>query len=164
MLTVTRWSPDTCACVIEYEWDTETTEDNRIHKFHRVEKCSEHSGVVEDNHVFLHVLKENRSAMAAFAALHRIPRLVRQVTMADGSPGLELKPGIASVRTFSGKDHQRRVRHKINGVTLTPAEKLQVAQHMKDHLTAVLHKDLSAEDQAIMQTLADPASPPIDLI
>lgn len=31
MINITRWSPDTCDCVLEYEWDTEQPEDQRTH-------------------------------------------------------------------------------------------------------------------------------------
>src|SRR5438128_1805862 len=34
MINVTRWRPDTCDCVIEYSWDSESNEDERVHTYH----------------------------------------------------------------------------------------------------------------------------------
>lgn len=43
MLKVTRWSPDTCECVLEYEWDTALEGSARVHSFKKVVKlCPEH--------------------------------------------------------------------------------------------------------------------------
>lgn len=43
-ITTTRWSPDTCACVVEYSWDTSTSEDQRVHTPHAViQRCARHA-------------------------------------------------------------------------------------------------------------------------
>lgn len=43
MINITRWSPDTCGCVLEYEWDTELPEDQRVHTPRPpVKVCDEH--------------------------------------------------------------------------------------------------------------------------
>lgn len=40
---VTRWSPDTCDCILEYEWDEALEDSDRVHTFKKVVKlCSEH--------------------------------------------------------------------------------------------------------------------------
>lgn len=39
MLKTTTWRPSTCGCVLEYEWDTELSEDKRTHKFVKVQHC-----------------------------------------------------------------------------------------------------------------------------
>jgi len=59
VMKVTRWSPDTCECVIEYEWDDETEENKRVHKpvrivhdcgVHGLKTLKEHhDAVVEEN-------------------------------------------------------------------------------------------------------------------
>jgi len=33
MIKTTRWRPDTCDCVIEYEWDTDVASEDRVHTF-----------------------------------------------------------------------------------------------------------------------------------
>jgi hypothetical protein len=44
MIKVTRWTPDTCdGCVLEYSWDTDASEDQRVHTPHTVvSKCDVH--------------------------------------------------------------------------------------------------------------------------
>lgn len=69
MKNITRWSPDTCECVIEYEWDTEESEDTRIHSPKKIVKaCSVHAG---NNVHLLHakVSVENTGKNQAFAKL-----------------------------------------------------------------------------------------------
>jgi len=40
---ITRWSPDTCQCVLEYTWDSDTPAETRTHTFHRVVRsCPAH--------------------------------------------------------------------------------------------------------------------------
>jgi len=46
MKKITTWSPDTCDCVINYEWDDTTPEDTRTHTVSSVvKKCSFHEGL-----------------------------------------------------------------------------------------------------------------------
>lgn len=60
VINVTRWYPDTCSCVIEYEWDSEQNEDERVHKFKSiVGVCPDHTSLSGDG-LFQSVLKENR--------------------------------------------------------------------------------------------------------
>jgi len=41
---VTKWSPDTCGCVIHFAWDDTTDETSRVHTFETAEmKCEEHA-------------------------------------------------------------------------------------------------------------------------
>ncbi len=42
MIRTTRWSPATCACVIEYTWDDAVSEDKRTHTVSNVlNRCAE---------------------------------------------------------------------------------------------------------------------------
>ena len=42
MLRVTRWSPDTCGCVYEYEWDDSVPQEQRTHTLKKAIKLCEH--------------------------------------------------------------------------------------------------------------------------
>lgn len=43
MIHTTRWSPDTCGCVLDYTWDDEVPSDRRVHAFgEAVRTCVEH--------------------------------------------------------------------------------------------------------------------------
>jgi len=61
MKQVTRWSPDTCACVFEYEWDDALEGSDRIHSFKRVVKlCPEHERLgFQGKAAFDKVMEEN---------------------------------------------------------------------------------------------------------
>lgn len=40
---VTKWSPDTCSCVLHFAWDDETSQEERVHTFEAYEaKCVRH--------------------------------------------------------------------------------------------------------------------------
>ena len=59
MKQVTRWSPDTCSCVLEYEWDDEDDLDTRVHTFKRaVELCPAHEAEPHQN-AYNDVVSEN---------------------------------------------------------------------------------------------------------
>lgn len=58
-MTVTRWSPDTCPCVIEYEWNPALPSDQRVHTwFATIVACPAHPEI-EAAHLAA-VLEENQ--------------------------------------------------------------------------------------------------------
>ena len=72
MLKVTRWSPDTCRCVLEYEWDDAEDENTRENTLKAViQKCSYHSFAADED-VYREVLLENSIKNIAFAEAERI--------------------------------------------------------------------------------------------
>ncbi len=43
MKNTTRWSPDTCDCILEYEWDSELPQEERVHiPLPPVKVCDDH--------------------------------------------------------------------------------------------------------------------------
>ena len=45
MIRRTRWSPDTCGCIIEFEWDDTVSADARVHTpAALVQQCALHAG------------------------------------------------------------------------------------------------------------------------
>jgi hypothetical protein len=61
MKHTTRWRPDTCACVLEFEWDDEDSEEIRAHNAIKVERCGAHPHEGEPNqNVFETVHRENQ--------------------------------------------------------------------------------------------------------
>ena len=64
MLKVTRWSPDTCGCILEYEWDDTKNESERTHTLKNIiKKCPAHH---DEPIVFNTVLDENKRKNTAF--------------------------------------------------------------------------------------------------
>ncbi len=51
-VNITRWSPDTCGCILEYSWDSSVPVENRVHSPEKiVEACPDHQGHnIEDHH------------------------------------------------------------------------------------------------------------------
>jgi len=115
----TRWSPDTCSCVIEYTWDDTLTEDQRVHTLKTISKCSNHSALNDDT-AYSSVLEEN-------------PRknIAHQLVMDNGPTSLsdlingtrQLKPTISLQYTFSGIAPNRLLTITYNGAGLTSQQK-----------------------------------------
>lgn len=59
-ICTTTWQPDTCGCIVEYTWDRETDETNRVHTFKgHSKRCSDHEHLW-DQDVYDCVLEENQ--------------------------------------------------------------------------------------------------------
>lgn len=49
MINTTRWRPDTCECELLYSWDSDVSEEKRVHSFDKAEKkCEAHADVPDD--------------------------------------------------------------------------------------------------------------------
>lgn len=94
MIHTTRWSPDTCGCVIEYEWDDTLPDEARVHTDKSIVKCQYHSGL-DDVSAHAKVKKENTSKNIAHGHILDIsPELTQDVTDKDGNIHKEFKSGI----------------------------------------------------------------------
>ena len=59
VITTTRWSPDTCGCELEYQWETNENENTRADNFAKiVQMCNAHTGIVPPNTTNLAQLKK----------------------------------------------------------------------------------------------------------
>ena len=105
MLRVTRWSPDTCGCVLEFEWDDTQPESSRTHTYARtVATCPAHSGQVGPT-LLASVKDENT-------------RKNRVVTVTKA-----LLPATTEDNYLWWFDASRVLNVTLAGVTLTPAQK-----------------------------------------
>lgn len=60
MVKTTKWRPDTCSCVITYDWDDTLPEDERVHTLNTIQKCKHHDSL-DDASAYDQVLNgENR--------------------------------------------------------------------------------------------------------
>ena len=60
MIKVTTWRPDTCDCVLSYEWDDTVPQEQRVHIIKRIDSaCADHQGEIDKKVHFEKVLKEN---------------------------------------------------------------------------------------------------------
>lgn len=71
MLKVTRWSPDTCGCILEYEWDEALEGSDRVHTFKKVVKlCPEHKRLgFQGAATYDQVLSENQGKNRAWGLI-----------------------------------------------------------------------------------------------
>lgn len=80
MIKTTRWGPDTCGCVVDYEWSTETPPETREHRLTSVVRaCPEHPGLTG---AFLYsaIVGENRRKNTTQGIAQAInPNLTSQV-------------------------------------------------------------------------------------
>lgn len=61
---LTRWRPDTCGCVIEYEWDSDDAEETRVHTPVKIDACPDHPATGDLEADFAAILAHNRAATA----------------------------------------------------------------------------------------------------
>lgn len=122
-MNVTRWSPDTCECVLEYDWDPAAGEDDRVHTHHAsVRTCPAHDGIGGPEHLNV-VLRENQSKNRVEAhALELIPRL--RVPTDDGA-GYRRNPFVDFRWTFTRTGANRALTVELvgDGFALSAAEK-----------------------------------------
>ena len=95
MIKKTQWSPDTCDCEIEYEWDTDVPAETRVHTAARMIKvCPEHEGTYDPGDdvktkagkIFTHMLENNHRKNKLLAkAAELYPEIMETVTEGDGS-------------------------------------------------------------------------------
>lgn len=72
MLRTTRWNPDTCGCVLEYEWDDAQDENERVHNFkNAVQLCEHHKALIADK-AYDEVLSENTRKNIVFGEVQKI--------------------------------------------------------------------------------------------
>lgn len=71
MLKVTRWSPDTCGCVLEYDWDDTKEGADRVHTFKKVIKlCPEHESLgFQGKAAYNQVMSENQGKNRAWGLI-----------------------------------------------------------------------------------------------
>lgn len=75
----TLWSPDTCACQIEFEWDDSVPQELRTHTVATIVKaCSIHTSQPNKESHYQEVLDENQSKNKA------IGLLVKSIAKLDG--------------------------------------------------------------------------------
>ncbi|MBA7697332.1 hypothetical protein ES703_105997 [subsurface metagenome] len=72
MLQVTRWSPDTCGCILEYEWDDTLEASARTHSFKKAVKLCEHHKALLGAKAFDQVMSENTRKNTVLGEIQKI--------------------------------------------------------------------------------------------
>ena len=72
MKQVTCWSPDTCSCILEYEWDDALEGDARTHSFKKAIQLCEHHKALAAGNAYNAVLSENTRKNQAFGLAKKV--------------------------------------------------------------------------------------------
>lgn len=66
MIKTTRWYPDTCGCILEYQWDTDESVETRKHTFTKISNnCECHIGLTPQD-IYTQVTSENQMKNKAY--------------------------------------------------------------------------------------------------
>lgn len=118
----TQWASANCPCIIEYEWDDTTTEDNRIHTPVQSIKCSIHSGLPSHQQVYDSVLDESRKlSWGLQTILDNGPSTIYDIDPTNDVK--RLKSIITPTWTLSGTPPNRTTTVSLSGISLTTAQK-----------------------------------------
>jgi len=128
-IKVTQWSPDTCGCVFEYEWDDVASEDTRVHTFKQVVKeCVSHSHLQGNSKrdMYDSSLEENRRKNGTIQELLEKAAAEFAETDPVANGAITLKKNINVTWTWSGTAPNRVMTLNITGITLTNQRKTQI--------------------------------------
>lgn len=102
MIQVTTWKPDTCGCIVQYEWDDLTSEDVRIHSLRAMDNiCNEHMGL-SDQEVFDALFHENTCRNIALGIIsNKFSALTKQVVDNEGNISTAFQNGKKPIHSFN---------------------------------------------------------------
>lgn len=95
-IRTTTWHPDTCDCIVEFEWDDAVAADQRVHTGKRnVRVCARHASVAGADQIghFARLMDENPRKNKL---LERLRSQFSELTETDGSGQVVLKRGVVS--------------------------------------------------------------------
>ncbi len=123
----TKYSPDTCECIVEYTWDDQVEEASRTHDFSKIQKaCPDHAGLTGAT-LYDTLLKENSTKnKLRQEIIDSITRLTKKITVADGSEVDDLD--VDFNWSFTGNDANRQL--NLTMTQLTDPEKTQLQSFM----------------------------------
>ena len=125
-IQITRWSPDTCDCVIDYSWDSTTSEDDRIHAHHQsIKTCTSHAGITGSDHHNI-IVRENQSKNYMHA--HAVRLCALQVGLPSDTT--ELVEGVEFEWSFIGSGNARELQVKLHGTN--PGVVAQLRAHANE--------------------------------
>jgi hypothetical protein len=125
MMHVNRWSPDTCDCVFDYQWDDSVPAEQRVHTIKDVvHACPDHliTSTNKANHYDV-VIGENVRKNKVHGQLLELPDMAGEVLQDDGTMIRNFKKGIGFNFHFTGKEADRVLSISTNGYKLNQGQK-----------------------------------------
>jgi hypothetical protein len=130
MKRITTWSPDTCECVLEYEWDDAVPENERTHAIvNVVKKCEFHQHHSDKDAHFDDVLNENRHKNQVLAEiLKNLPEDEKNISVKNGR----------NVTTFKVNPKWKFDENRVLQVELTSKISKTL---LKNNISSILERD-----------------------
>lgn len=120
VIKTTTWSPDTCNCVLEYEWDDSADPNTRTHTLSKfIKKCSAHLALADVSGYGVITEENPRKNIARQLIIDNAPLAFVDV---DLSGNKSLKPGETINFDVSGTAPNRVFGMIFGGVTLTSGQ------------------------------------------
>jgi len=125
VINTTRYSPDTCECVLEYTWDNSTTEANRTHTLKQfVNVCLAHQILSTDQDKWNTVFEENPRKNNALQTILNNSPTTALYDIINGAR--QLKQSLGLNFSWSGTAPDRVLTLNITGISLTTNQKNQI--------------------------------------
>lgn len=123
-LRQTIWQPDTCECMVTYQWDDTVAEDQRVHTPLNTIKCPAHTSLTTHTQVFNVLTEENpRKNQILQEILDNAPN-TNWYDIDTGSGGTRvLKQNINFRWVWSGTAPNRIITVFFDGITLTTTQR-----------------------------------------
>lgn len=131
----TRWSPDTCGCIVEYDWDDAVSQEQRSHLFRgTVNACLVHAALAGEAHyntVAVENRTKNRATHRTGQAVRLInPALIEQMYLVFPPGGIltpseteDYKDSLASRLVEFAYGANRVLELRVTAITLTNTQK-----------------------------------------
>ena len=122
VINITRWSPDTCDCVIEYSWDSTQPESSRTHTLSNyINKCAAHAALADDNTRWNTVFEENPRKNQALQNILDNSPTTALYDIVNGNR--QLKAALGFNFSFTGTAPNRVLTISFLGISLTTNQK-----------------------------------------
>lgn len=135
-IRTTRWSPDTCKCVLEYTWDDTQSENTRTHNISNVvSKCPVHQTLNTNTDIWNVIMEENPRKNNAFKHfLDRAPTSIYDLDI-DGVTR-KLKGNISVDFNWSGTVPNRVLTITVTGTTLNNSQRNGIQNFLNNQFGA----------------------------
>ena len=130
-MKVTTWSPDTCECTIDYEWDETLAGEDRTHAYNRTRTtCQDHTGVTKSELLDTLNSENQRKNITKEWVLQNIPDVKRTIVdQTTGDSTEDFKSGMEFEWSFTGKGKNRILHAGIKGKALSELEKTSIQDY-----------------------------------
>ena len=136
-IRITRWSSDTCECVIEFSWDDSVPENERTGRVKNyINRCLAHESINSEADRFRTALEENQRKNKAHSTILEKATTSSLYELDQQTNQRQLKSGITLSWEFSGSAPNRVMTLKYNGVELTEAQKNSFRTHLNNKFGA----------------------------